>query len=155
VPLYDEEKSTYESKQTKSYDMFNRIMTKLFFEEGVSKNEDYRTFKEFTDDNEFIDWEDRQRTMRDAKSRQPSLTFDELAEKELYGRVLPKDSKIEQIKIESSKYNVSRENELIREHDLLTDTLEIMARDKFYDRQRERNNRLAEKALGIERKGPY
>lgn len=31
---------------------------------------------------------------RKAKDESTSLTFDELAEKELYGRVLPKDEKI-------------------------------------------------------------
>lgn len=64
--------------------------------------------------------------------------------------MLPKDDKIERLKVEDSKYRVSKEEELIKKYDLITDMQEKRLRDKFYFFQRERNNRLADKALGIE-----
>ena len=68
---------------------------------------------------------------------------------ELYGRVLPKDGKTEKIKLENTKYTVSREAKLIEEHNLITKPKDVYNRDKMYERIRERNNRLADEALGI------
>lgn len=150
------EQSKYQlnaGRNFESYHLFERIMRHIFLKEGLSKTEDYTIFKEFIDANDFMDWEDRQRKFREAKGTFETKTFDELAEIELYGRVLPKDSKIERIKLEETKYKVPEEIALIEEHNLMLDTREIRFRDKFYDRQRERNNRLVDLALGITHEG--
>jgi hypothetical protein len=68
-----------------------------------------------------------------------------LAEIELFGRVLPKDSNIERLIVEDTNIKKIRENELIDENNLLTDFRDVMSKNKFYRRVQERNNRLGNK----------
>jgi hypothetical protein len=50
--------------------------------------------------------------------------------------------------VEDPKVRKSRENELLEENNLLTTHREVMARNKFYRRQQDRNNRMANEAEG-------
>lgn len=62
--------------------------------------------------------------------------------------MLPKDQNIERFIVEDPKVRKSRENELVEEHNLLTTHREVMVRNKFYRRQQDRNNRIANEAEG-------
>jgi len=58
----------------------------------MTKTKNYhRWHKGLKSNNKFLLWEENLRIMREAKFNKKSKTFDELAELELYGRVLPKD----------------------------------------------------------------
>ena len=77
------------------------------------------------------------------KKKLTRKTFDEMAELELFGRVLPKDQSIERFVVEDPTLRKSREAQLIEENNLLTSHRDVMARNKFYRRHQERNNRMA------------
>ena len=77
------------------------------------------------------------------KKKLTRKTFDEMAELELFGRVLPKDQNIERFVVEDPTLRKSREAQLIEENNLLTSHRDVMARNKFYRRHQERNNRMA------------
>ena len=77
------------------------------------------------------------------KKKLTRKTFDEMAELELFGRVLPKDQNIERFVVEDPTLRKSREAQLIEENNLLTSYRDVMARNKFYRRHQERNNRMA------------
>lgn len=76
-------------------------------------------------------------------------SFDELAEEELFGRVLPKDDNIERFIVDNDKYKEMRQTQLTRDNLLLTTFRQLQVRQKFYKRAFERNNRLAVEAEGM------
>ena len=83
------------------------------------------------------------------KKKLTRKTFDEMAELELFGRVLPKDQNIERFVVEDPTLRKSREAQLIEENNLLTSYRDVMARNKFYRRHQERNNRMANEREGL------
>lgn len=82
-------------------------MSDRYYKEAMTKNSEYKDFKVLEGYNEFMEWEQHLRIMRRAKNQYKYKTFDEMAEVELYGRVLPKDDKIEKIKFQKVKFGNS------------------------------------------------
>jgi hypothetical protein len=143
----EDEMDENESKENIAYS----ILMKMYRREAETKTpeEGYGVLSYLLEDNEFIEWENHLHRMKTAKNRSDKKTFDELAELELYGRVLPKASRVEKIKVEDATYVPNTKDELVRDNFLLNNSMGIYARNKFYDRQRERNNRLSDEAEGI------
>lgn len=143
----EEEMDENEEKENIAYS----ILMKMYRKEAEAKTpeEGYGVMTHLLEDNEFIEWENHLLRMKTAKNRSPRQTFDELAELELYGRVLPKAARVEKIKVEDATYVPNSKDELVRDNYLLTNSMDIFSRNKFYDRQRERNNRLSDEAEGI------
>lgn len=63
--------------------------------------------------------------------------------------MLPKDANIERFIVEDTRVNRRRENDLIEDNYLLTSQREIRAKQKFYKRIQDRNNRMANEKFGI------
>ncbi len=61
----------------------------------------------------FTEWDEYVQKYDRLKQKLPRKTFDELAEMELFGRVLPKDQNIERFVVEDPTLRKSRETELI------------------------------------------
>ena len=64
--------------------------------------------------------------------------------------MLPKDEKIERLKVEDTKYRVSKEEELFKDYSLITTSEEKKEKERYYNFLRERNNRRADIELGID-----
>lgn len=64
--------------------------------------------------------------------------------------MLPKDEKIERLKVEDAKYRVSKEEQLFKDHSLITTSEEKKEKERYYNFLRERNNRRADIELGID-----
>lgn len=121
--------------------IFNRICFSQLTEQKVAKSYFLQNVK---NNNVFTRWQDYVTKYDQLKEKVAHRkTFDELAEIELYGRVLPKDENIERLIVENTKNKRTREEELIEQNNLLTSHRDVMIRNKFYRRQQDRRNRIA------------
>jgi hypothetical protein len=95
--------------------MFMQIFNKICFKELTESKEVNSYFlQNVKNNNVFKRWQEYVVKYDDLKHKvEDRKTFDELAEIELYGRVLPKDQNIERLIVENAKNKRSREEELI------------------------------------------
>jgi hypothetical protein len=72
----------------------------------MKQNRKYKIFrrKNRRESNGFYNWREYLNKMKEQKSKTGRKSFDELAEMELYGRVLPKDQSKERLIIEDTTY---------------------------------------------------
>ena len=98
---FDEDSDTFDENRVEEldYNLELRIMRRIMVKEARENdpNKDKYVFKQYKDANPIRDWEDYRMGLIKQKERLDTKSFDELAEKELFGRVLPKDESIERI----------------------------------------------------------